>query len=151
MWSVNPNKRRGQPIFKMSASRRDVGASTCGGRLVVAGGKDGNVDVFNSSSITDGERITYKLGKAISSPRIACVGKRIALISGGNQNQVFVVDTAALPAKGATLAQAPLPLSGGGRVAVAADTASGLVMFFDGQHADLFSIAGEDEVSTIIV
>merc|ERR1712222_131667 len=47
MWQVNPNKRGGQPIFKMSAARRDVGAVACGGRLVVVGGKDGNVDVFN--------------------------------------------------------------------------------------------------------
>lgn len=148
-WEVNPNKRRGQPIFKMSNSRRDVGASACGGRLVVAGGKDGNVDVFNMSS-PDGQRVTYKLGKALPGARVGCVGKRVAVISGGNQNSIFIVDTAALPASGSVLPTLPAPLSGAGKVAVAADTASGAVMFFDGTHADLLSLKALEEDSVIV-
>jgi hypothetical protein len=146
MWSVNPNKRGGQPIFKMSAARRDVGASACGGRLIVAGGKDGKVDVYNSSSSTDGELVSFNLGAPIASPRIGCVGKRVALISGGKQNKIFVVDTSALPAAGATVTSLPAPLSGAGLVAVAADPASGSVMFFDGQHGDLMSVKGSPVV-----
>merc|ERR1712139_139539 len=107
MWSVDPNKRRGQPIFKMSKSRRDVGAAVCGGRFIVAGGTDGKstwstVDVFNSSSVDADTPLTFDLGVAIQSPRVSCLAGRVALISGGKvgkscNNQVFVLDTAALP------------------------------------------------------
>lgn len=151
MWQVDPNKRRGQPIFKMSKSRRDVGAAVCGGRFIVAGGSDGKsawstVDVFNSSSTADGERVTYDLGIALTSPRVTCLAERVALISGGRSGKtcnqkVFVLDTAALPDGGAALDSLPLPLSAVGQVAVAAEKTSGSVMFFDGGAADLFTLS----------
>merc|ERR1712130_457826 len=104
MWSADPLKRRGQPQFSTSEKRRDVGATVCGGFFIVAGGSDGKtksstVDIFQTNSTTDGSRITMKLTTALSLPRVACLGGRYALISGGDagtkscNNQVFVIDT----------------------------------------------------------
>lgn len=146
MWSVNPNKRGGQPIFKMSQARRDVGGAVCGGRFIAAGGANGKstynvVDVFNSSSTTDGDRVTYTMSVALKRAQVSCLADRVALISAGGTSQVFALDTSALPAAGTQLATLPLALGGSTAAASAADLQSGTVMFFDGQHADLFSLA----------
>merc|ERR1712139_413762 len=126
MWSVDPNKRGGQPIFKMSEARRDVGAAVCGGRFIVAGGANGKstysiVDVFNSSSTTDGDMVTYEMGVALKSPQVSCLAGRVALISAGGTSQVFALDTDHLPAAGTQLATLPLPLGGSTAAASAAD------------------------------
>lgn len=152
MWSVNPNKRGGQPIFKMSTAKRDVGAAVCGGRFIVAGGANGkstysSVDVFNSSSMTDGDLVTYEMGVALKNPQVSCLAGKVALISAGGTTQIFALDTDALPAAGAQLAALPLPLGGSAAAASTFDPQTGTVMFFDGQHGDLFSMAS---VSTLV-
>ena len=38
VWGADPLHRGGEPVFKMSPSRRDVGSAACGGFFVAVGG-----------------------------------------------------------------------------------------------------------------
>jgi len=149
-WGVDPFHRRGEPSFGTSTKRRDVGAAACGGYFVVAGGTDGkhalaSVDVFNASSSTGGKpSATYNLGDALTLPRVACLGDRYAVISGGIagstcNSKVYVLDTTSMPTNGAALPTTSSPLSSKGQVAVASD-GSGTAMFFDGATGDVLNI-----------
>eukprot|EP00440_Ansanella_granifera_P064991 gb/GFBE01070470.1/.p1 GENE.gb/GFBE01070470.1/~~gb/GFBE01070470.1/.p1 ORF type:complete len:377 (+),score=95.39 gb/GFBE01070470.1/:1-1131(+) len=155
MWSADPFKRRGEPTFSTSQKRRDVGAAVCNGKFIVAGGTDGKaasntVDIFQTNSSTGGSRVTVKLGAALKLPRVACLGGRVALISGGDagkggcNTKVFLLDTATELTEGASLPVFDGALNAAGQVSVATDEAAGSVMFFDGHTGDLFTLSSEE-------
>jgi len=144
-WGVMPGLHRGgEPSFSTKTARRDVGAATCGGTFVVAGGTSGksglnSIDVFNASSTTGGSPMAvYTMEDGLTMPRVACLNDQYAIISGGMagksvNNKVYFIDT-----KAAIFAKAAVTLSTTGEVAVASD-GTGPAMFFDGTTGTILS------------
>ena len=153
-WGADPLHRGGEPIFKATGARRDVGAVACGGLFVGVGGSNSkqhalsSVDVFTAnSSDPSGGHVALDLGVAVTKPRVACLAGRFVLVSGGHVDGGKAVDTTVhvLDTHASPLAFGVLP--GGvlanvtGEVFAATDVQSGSVLFFDGKVGELMTLS----------
>jgi len=149
-----PLARRGEPKLDMGNPVQFLGGTGCGGMVVFAGGQGKGSTLYNDvvvwpANLTDPATDSphkFVMPTGLRVPRVGCVAGRYALISGGTaggkggfNTAVYMLDTAALPAKGATLPVVG-SLNATGMVAIATSLHSGEVGFFDGTTLDMFHL-----------
>jgi hypothetical protein len=151
VWGADPLHRGGEPIFKLSSPKRDLGGTVCGSLFAVVGGTSkksaqATIDIYMANATASGESyLTLELNSSVISPKVECLKKRYVIISGGDidgktlNNDIQWFDSQNLPQKGAMIATLTAPLNLTGDIMSATDSSSGAVMFFDGQRGEILA------------
>jgi len=154
VWQILENgMHRVHDIWKLSKGKMHLTALTCGGKLIIAGGENGNavynvVEVWDLSEdpITNSTKLTYTIPIPVSEPGMGCLSDKYVLIAGGFttskknvcSSRISLLDTSVLPPAGSVLPLMNTSLTQPLTIASAYD--GNTVMFFDGVIGHVFTV-----------